>query len=200
MINIVVLVSGGGTNLQAILDAQAKGEIRGGSVTFVISSSPDAYALVRAQKNNIGTAVINPKDFDSRAQFDAAVSKALADADAGLVVYAGFNYILGTAVTDKYPKRMINVHPSLIPAFCGEGFFGLRVHKAALNYGVKITGATVFYVNEICDGGEIIMQKAVPVLDGDTPEILQKRVMEQAEHEILPKAINLVVSEIERRG
>jgi len=194
MVNIVVLVSGGGTNLQAILDAQERGEIKNGKVYHVISSNPEAYALIRAKNHGVNSSVINLKTFASRDEFDAAIVKKLDELNAGLVVYAGFNFILGEAVTNKYANKMINVHPSLIPSFCGKGFYGLKVHQAVLDYGVKLTGATVHYVNEVCDGGKIIMQKAVPVLENDTTETLQKRVMEEAEWELLPKAINKIIN------
>ena len=189
---IVVLVSGGGSNLQALIDAQHSGVLKRGGIVRVISSKPDAFALTRAARAGIETQVLCPGDYETRAAFDTALLAALADARADLVVLAGFLYVLGPQVVKAYPRRIINVHPSLIPSFCGDGFYGLRVHRAALDYGVKVTGATVHFVNEITDGGQIILQKAVDVLEGDTPEILQKRVMEQAEWVLLPQAAELV--------
>ena len=193
---IAVLVSGGGTNLQALIDAQASGIIRSGEIGLVISSKPGVYALERAQKAGIKTAVCERKSFADKADFDAALLEVLSENGIELIVLAGFMCILGKEFTDRYPERIINIHPSLIPSFCGEGYFGLRVHEAALSYGVKVTGATVHFVNEIPDGGRIIMQKAVYIQDGDTPEILQRRVMEQAEWEILPLACEKVSAEI----
>ncbi len=191
MLNIVVLVSGGGTNLQALLDAEEAGEIHGGRITQVISSSPEAYALERAARHGVPGTVINRKAYADAAEFDAALLKELKRAEADLIVLAGFLCILGEEIVRAYANRIINVHPSLIPAFCGKGFYGLRVHKAALDYGVKVTGATVHFVNEIPDGGAIILQKAVAVQPQDTPETLQLRVMRQAEWELLPKAVSL---------
>ena len=191
MKNIVVLVSGGGTNLQALIDAQKNGIIKNGRISCVISSKPDAYALKRANSSGIKTVVVNRKEFSSSADFDKHILNALNSEKADLIVLAGFMYILGKQVTDKYENRIINVHPALIPSFCGEGFYGLRVHKAALEYGVKLTGATVHFVNEQADAGPIILQKSVEVNQGDTPELLQKRVMEQAEWIILPQAVSL---------
>ena len=191
MLNIVVLVSGGGTNLQALLDAEEAGEIHGGRITQVISSSPEAYALERAARHGVPGTVINRKAYADAAEFDAALLKELKRAEADLIVLAGFLCILGEEIVRAYANRIINVHPSLIPAFCGKGFYGLRVHKAALDYGVKVTGATVHFVNEIPDGGAIILQKAVAVQPQDTPETLQLRVMRQAEWELLPKAGSL---------
>ncbi len=191
MKNIVVLVSGGGTNLQALIDAQNRGEITGGKITCVVSSNPDAYALTRAQNNGIATEVIRRKDYDAFEKYDAALTKLLKSKNADLIVLAGFMTILGSQVIRAFENRIINIHPALIPSFCGEGFYGLRVHEAALEKGVKVTGATAHFVNEICDGGPIILQKAVAVHSGDTPEVLQKRVMEQAEWQILPKAVAL---------
>ena len=191
MKNIVVLVSGGGTNLQALIDAQNRGEIKAGSITCVISSNPNAYALTRASENGIETAVIRRRDFDAFDDYDAALTKLLREKKADLVVLAGFMTILGSQVIRAFENRIINIHPALIPSFCGEGYYGLRVHEEALKKGVKVTGATAHFVNEICDGGPIIIQKAVEVQNGDTPEILQKRVMEQAEWKILPKAVAL---------
>lgn len=191
MKNIVVLVSGGGTNLQALIDAQKNGIIKNGRISCVISSKPDAYALKRANSSGIKTVVVNRKEFSSSADFDKHILNAINSEKADLIVLAGFMYILGKQVTDKYENRIINVHPALIPSFCGEGFYGLRVHKAALEYGVKLTGATVHFVNEQADAGPIILQKSVEVVQGDTPELLQKRVMEQAEWIILPQAVSL---------
>ena len=191
MKNIVVLVSGGGTNLQALIDAQTRGEIIGGRIAQVISSNPEAYALTRAKQAGISTAVVNVKDFSDRREFDRQILAALREANADLIVLAGFLYILGKELIAAYENRIINVHPALIPSFCGEGFYGLRVHQAALDYGVKLTGATVHFVNEQADAGAIILQKAVEIKNGDTPEVLQKRVMEQAEWNILPRAVSL---------
>ncbi len=191
MKNIVVLVSGGGTNLQALIDAQNRGKIPNGKISCVISSNPDAYALQRAEKNDIATAVIRRKDYENQLAYDKALVGLLKSKNADLIVLAGFMTILGEYVIQSFRNQIINIHPSLIPSFCGEGFYGLRVHQEALKKGVKVTGATVHFVNEICDGGAIILQKAVEVQNGDTPEILQKRVMEQAEWQILPSAVSL---------
>ena len=191
MKNIVVLVSGGGTNLQALIDAQNRGELKNGKITCVISSNPNAYALTRAENNGIETAVIRRKDYDEFDKYDEALTKLLKSKNADLVVLAGFMTILGKGVIRAFENRIINIHPALIPSFCGEGYYGLRVHEEALKKGVKVTGATAHFVNEVCDGGPIIIQKAVEVKDGDTPEILQKRVMEQAEWKILPGAVAL---------
>ena len=191
MKNIVVLVSGGGTNLQALIDAQQRGEIAAGKITCVISSNPNAYALTRAENNNIETAVIRRKDFDDFDAYDKALTELLQSKNADVIVLAGFMTILGRRVIGAFENRIINIHPALIPSFCGEGYYGLRVHEEALKRGVKVTGATAHFVNEICDGGPIILQKAVEIKSGDTPEILQKRVMEQAEWKILPKAVAL---------
>lgn len=191
MKNIVVLVSGGGTNLQALIDAQNRGEIEGGKITCVISSNPNAYALERAENNSIATEVICRKDFASLEEYDEALTKLLHSKNTDLVVLAGFMTILGKKVISAFENRIINIHPALIPSFCGEGYYGLRVHEEALKKGVKVTGATAHFVNEICDGGPIILQKAVEIQNGDTPEILQKRVMEQAEWKILPQAVAL---------
>ncbi len=193
---IAVLVSGGGTNLQALIDAQANGIIKYGEIGLVISSKEGAYALERAAAAGIPTAVCNRRSFECKADFDAALLSLLEDFGAELIVLAGFMCILGKDFTDRYPERIINIHPALIPSFCGEGFYGLRVHEAALSYGVKLTGATVHFVNEVADGGKIIMQKAVEVKEGDTPEILQRRVMEEAEWIILPEAVELVSKKI----
>lgn len=191
MNNIVVLVSGGGTNLQALIDAQNRGEIKNGEISCVISSNPNAYALTRAQNNNISTEVIRRKDFAEFDEYDNALTNLLKSKNADVVVLAGFMTILGSKVISAYKNKIINIHPSLIPSFCGEGYYGLKVHEAALKKGVKVTGATAHFVNEVCDGGPIIIQKAVEIKNGDTPEILQKRVMEQAEWKILPKAVSL---------
>ena len=191
MKKIAVLVSGGGTNLQALIDAQNRGEIKNGEIVCVISSNPNAYALTRAENNNIQTEVIRRKDYEQFEAYDNALTELLKSKEIDLVVLAGFMTILGKTVISEYRNRIINIHPSLIPSFCGEGFYGLRVHEGALEKGVKVTGATAHFVNEICDGGPIIIQKAVEIQNGDTPEILQKRVMEQAEWMILPKAVSL---------
>lgn len=189
MVKIAVLVSGGGTNLQAILDSEARGELKHGTVTLVVASKPNVYALERAAKAGVPSVVVSRKDYATGEAFDAALLQILQDHGIGLVVLAGFLSILGPSVIEAYPNRILNVHPSLIPSFCGEGFYGLKVHEAALEKGVKVTGATVHFVNEICDGGKILKQKAVEVLPNDTPETLQRRVMEQAEWVILPQAI-----------
>ncbi len=191
MKNIVVLVSGGGTNLQALIDAEKNGEIKGGKITCVISSKADAYALERAAKNGIKGIVLPRKDYADSHEYSKAMLEMLKAENADLVVYAGFMTILDESVCRAYPNKMMNVHPALIPSFCGKGYYGLRVHEEALKKGVKVTGATVHFVTEECDGGPIILQKAVYVENGDTPEILQKRVMEQAEWKILPKAVSL---------
>ena len=191
MKNIVVLVSGGGTNLQALIDAQKSGKISGGKITCVISSNSEAYALTRAKDNNIPSRIIARKEFSDITSYSKAIRDALIEEKADLVVFAGFMSILDEQVAKAFPYKMINVHPALIPSFCGKGFYGLHVHEAALASGVKLTGATVHFVTEVCDGGPIIIQKAVEVRYGDTPEILQKRVMEQAEWEILPNAVSL---------
>ncbi len=195
-IKIAVLVSGGGTNLQALIDAQRNGIIKSGEISLVISNKPDAYALQRAQNAGIQTATVLKKECNSQEAFENRIKAILSENGIELIVLAGFMAILSESFTSSYPRRIINVHPSLIPSFCGKGFYGLRVHEAALAYGVKVTGATVHFVNEIPDGGEIIMQKAVYISDGDTPEILQKRVMEQAEWQILPASVEKVCSEI----
>ena len=191
MLNIAVFVSGGGTNLQALIDAQDRGEIKNGKITFVLASNENAYALERAKKAGIEAAVVNRKQYASKADYDKAVLKALEGRNIDLIVLAGFLSILGEELVSKYNNRIINVHPSLIPLFCGDGFYGKKVHTAVLNSGMKVTGATVHFVNEITDGGAIILQKAVPIEQGDNEEILQYRVMRQAEWEILPKAVSL---------
>ena len=194
---IAVLVSGGGTNLQALINAQGS-TLRSGRISLVVSNNRDAYALERAKQAGIETAVILKKECGSQAAFEDALMCLLDGHGIDIIVLAGFMTILTERFTSHYPKRILNVHPSLIPSFCGEGFYGLRVHQAALDYGVKVTGATVHFVNEIPDGGEIILQKAVEIQPGDTPEILQKRVMELAEWKILPAAVELVCSGLQK--
>ncbi len=189
---IAVLVSGGGTNLQALIDAQKSGIINNGEIKLVISNKAGAYALERAKNVGIDTAVVLKSELGSATAFEAKIKELLTSYSIDIIVLAGFMSILSEDFTKSYPKRIINVHPALIPSFCGKGFYGLHVHEAALEYGVKVTGATVHFVNEIPDGGEIILQKAVDVLEGDTPEVLQKRVMEQAEWKILPEAVEKV--------
>ncbi len=191
MVRIAVLVSGGGTNLQALIDAQGRGEIPDGQIAAVISSSPDAFALERAKKAGIPGYVIDRKAFASNQAMTVALTQQLKELDIGLVVLAGFMYILTPELIDAYPNAILNVHPALIPSFCGEGFYGLHVHEAALAYGVKVTGATVHFVSADCDGGPIVLQQAVPIEEGDTAEVLQRRVMEQAEWKILPRAVAL---------
>ena len=193
---IAVLVSGGGTNLQALMDAQKNGIIRSGEIVLVLSDNKDAYALTRAENAGIKTAAVLKKDYENRAVFCEAIQSILDAEGVDLIILAGFLSILSADFTRHFDKRIINIHPSLIPSFCGAGFYGLKVHEAALAYGVKVSGATVHYVNEIPDGGEIIAQKAVEVLEGDTPEILQKRIMEQAEWIILPQAAEKVCAKI----
>jgi len=190
---IAVLVSGGGTNLQALIDAQAAGIIKSGEISLVISNNKEAFALQRAKKAGIKTATVIKKP-KMQAEFEDEIVSLLEKNKIDYIVLAGFMCILSESFTARYPKKIINVHPSLIPSFCGKGFYGLHVHEAALSYGVKVTGATVHFVNEIPDGGEIIMQKAVPVKKSDTPELLQRRVMEKAEWIILPKAVEKVCS------
>lgn len=191
MLNIAVFVSGGGTNLQALIDAQNRGEIKNGKITFVLASNEGAYALERAKKAGIESTVVSRKAYGSKAEYDRAVLDALEGRNIDLIVLAGFLSILGEDLINEYKNRIINIHPSLIPLFCGDGFYGKRVHTAVLNSGVKVTGATAHFVNEITDGGAIILQKAVPVEQGDNEDILQYRVMRQAEWEILPKAVSL---------
>ena len=193
---IAVLVSGGGTNLQALLDTQARGEMPNGQIALVLSNKKDAYALTRAKKAGVPTEIVQKKDCRDAADFEAQILAHLQAHGIELIVLAGFMCILSESFTMQYKKRIINVHPSLIPSFCGTGFYGLYVHEAALAYGVKVTGATVHYVNEIPDGGEIILQKAVEILQNDTPETLQKRVMEEAEWILLPKAVEMAAKEI----
>ena len=193
---IAVLVSGGGTNLQALLEAEEAGKIPHGEIAMVISNNPNAYALERAKNFGVPAACINKKELGSQAAFEAELQAVLERNGTDLIILAGFMCILTENFTSKWPKRIINVHPALIPSFCGEGFYGLRVHQAALDYGVKVTGATVHFVNEIPDGGEIIAQKAVYIEEGDTPEILQRRVMEQAEWILLPEAAEKVCASL----
>lgn len=201
MKNIVVLVSGGGTNLQALIDAQRNGMLPNGNISCVISSNPEAYALVRAKENGIATRVISPKFYSTQEAFTNALLEALFQEYADLIVLAGFMTILDERIIHAYRNQIINVHPSLIPSFCGQGFYGLRVHEAVLQRGVKLTGATVHFVNEIADDGPIILQQAVSVLPGDTPETLQKRVMQEAEWKILPQAVSLFCDDrLEVRG
>ncbi|MBE6605054.1 MAG: phosphoribosylglycinamide formyltransferase [Ruminococcaceae bacterium] len=198
-VRIAVLVSGGGTNLQALIDAQQAGIIKSGTLSLVISNNEGAYALTRAQNAGIKTVVINKKALGGQTAFEDRLLATLAAEQIDLIVLAGFMVILTKRVTDAYAERILNVHPSLIPSFCGEGFYGLRVHEAALAYGVKVTGATVHFVNEIPDGGRIILQRAVEIREGDTPEILQRRVMQEAEWQILPRATELVAKEIKEK-
>ena len=197
MKKIAVLVSGGGTNLQALIDAQGS-VIRNGEIALVISNNPNAYALERARNAGVPGAVITRKEYGSKEAFEDALQAVLERNGTDLIILAGFMAILSERFTAKWPKKILNVHPSLIPSFCGEGFYGLRVHEAALSYGVKVTGATVHFVNEIPDGGEIIAQKAVYIEDGDTPEILQRRVMEQAEWILLPQAAEKVCADLQK--
>lgn len=195
--NIAILVSGGGTNLQALIDAQKSGILRSGEIKLVISNNPDAYALERATKDDIDTFVCNKKELGEK--FEDTLIEVLENNNIDVIVLAGFMCILSERFTSRFANRIINVHPSLIPSFCGKGFYGLRVHEAALEYGVKVTGATVHFVNEIPDGGKIIMQKAVYINDDDTPETLQKRVMQEAEWIILPQAVEKVCSEFKHK-
>ena len=196
---IAVLVSGGGTNLQALIDAQGSA-IQNGRIELVISNNPNAYALTRAANANIPSLVLTKKECGSQGAFEEAIVSALEENGIDLIVLAGFMSILTEGFTSRYPERIINVHPSLIPSFCGKGYYGLRVHEEALAYGVKVTGATVHFVTEIPDGGRIILQKAVEIQEGDTPEVLQKRVMEQAEWKILPQAVEMVCAKLARKG
>lgn len=195
---IAVLVSGGGTNLQALLDAQQSGLLTDGEIVLVIASNAKAYALTRAAQAGVPAVVCSRKELGSQAAFESAISQALADHGVELIVLAGFMSILSEDFTSRWPRRILNVHPSLIPSFCGKGYYGLKVREAALAYGVKVTGATVHFVNEVPDGGEILLQKAVEVLPGDTPEVLQRRVMEQAEWILLPQATQMISEEIRR--
>ena len=191
MMNIAVFVSGGGTNLQALIDAQNRGEIKNGKITFVIASNDGAYALERAKKAGIPTAVVSRKSYSSKEEYDKAILAKLDGKNIDLIVLAGFLSILGKELVEKYANKIINIHPSLIPLVCGDGFYGKKVHTAVLASGMKVTGATAHFVNEITDGGAIILQKAVPIEQGDNEDILQYRVMRQAEWEILPKAVSL---------
>ena len=193
-VKIAVLVSGGGTNLQALLDSEQRGELKSGKISAVISNVKDAYALKRAQNAGVKTYTVTKKEYGTN--FENKIIQILDEEKIDLIVLAGFLAILSKDFTSKYPNRIINVHPSLIPAFCGKGYYGLKVHDAALAYGVKVTGATVHFVNEVPDGGKIIMQKAVEIKDDDTSEVLQRRVMEEAEWIILPKAVEKVAAEI----
>lgn len=199
MVRIAVFVSGGGTNLQKLIDAQTSGALHSGEIVLVLSSNPEAYALERAKRAGISTAVCSGKLLGGQEAMEAAISKILAEHEIELIVLAGFMSILSEDFTRQWPERILNVHPSLIPSFCGKGYYGLKVHEAALSYGVKVTGATVHFVNEIPDGGRIIAQKAVEVLDGDTPETLQRRVMEQAEWILLPQVVEQVCAEMRKK-
>ena len=196
---IAVLVSGGGTNLQALLDAQAAGKLEDGEIVLVIASNSKAFAIQRAEKAGVPAVVCSRKALGSQEAFEEAITRALTDHGVELIVLAGFMSILSEDFTRQWPERILNVHPSLIPSFCGKGFYGLKVHEAALDYGVKVTGATVHFVNEVPDGGRILLQKAVDILPDDTPETLQRRVMEQAEWKLLPQAVQMVAQEI-RKG
>lgn len=191
---IAVLVSGGGTNLQALLDAERDGIIKSGKISLVCSNNPNAYALIRAKNSGVKTVVISRKEFGE--EFENKLTSTLEENETDLIILAGFMCILSEKFTSRFANKIINVHPSLIPSFCGKGFYGLRVHEAALEYGVKVTGATVHFVNEVPDGGKIILQKAVEIYDSDTPETLQKRVMEEAEWKILPAAAEIVAKQI----
>lgn len=195
---IAVFVSGGGTNLQALIDAQKSGILQSGEIALVLASNHKAYALTRAAENNIPSVVVVRKEFDSQLAYEEKVKEVLKEYGIELIVLAGFMSILSENFTSAFPKRIINIHPSLIPSFCGKGYYGLKVHEAVLAYGVKVTGVTVHYVNEIPDGGEILMQKAVEVKDGDTPEVLQRRVMEEAEWILLPRATEQVSKELQK--
>ncbi len=195
-VKIAVMVSGGGTNLQALIDAEKSGIIKSGKISLVLSNKSDAYALSRAENANIPTAVIEKKACADAEDFENKLIETLDASGIEIIVLAGFMCILSEKFTSHYRNRIINVHPSLIPSFCGKGFYGLKVHEAALAYGVKVSGATVHFVNEIPDGGKIIMQRAVYIHDGDTPEILQRRIMEEAEWKILPESCELVCSEM----
>ena len=198
MVRIAVLVSGGGTNLQALIDAQSRGELKNGRIAAVLSSRPDAYALERAARAGIPGYVVARKDFASNREMTVALVDKLRELNIGLVVLAGFLHILTGEMVAAFPNAILNVHPALIPSFCGAGYYGLHVHEAALAYGVKLTGATVHFVNEEPDGGPIVLQKAVEIQPGDTPETLQRRVMEQAEWKLLPQATQMISEEIRR--
>ena len=195
-VKIAVLVSGGGTNLQALIDAEKSGILTSGKIALVLSNKEDAYALERAKNANIETAVVTKAACGSQEAFEAKIKETLTAHGIEIIILAGFMSILSEEFTSAYPKKILNVHPSLIPSFCGKGFYGLHVHEAALAYGVKVTGATVHFVNEIPDGGEIILQKAVEIREGDTPEVLQRRVMEEAEWKLLPAAAEKVCADI----
>lgn len=195
-IRIAVLVSGGGTNLQALIDAQNNGKLKSGRIAHVISSSAGAYAIIRASNEGIPYTVIERKKYDTQLEFEDKIKTVLSENNIQLIVLAGFMNIFSINFTSQYPRRIINVHPSLIPSFCGKGYYGLRVHEAAINYGVRVTGATVHFVNEIPDGGEIILQKPVAVRKSDTPESLQRRIMEQAEWKILPRAVEMIAKKM----
>ncbi len=197
-VRVAVLVSGGGTNLQALIDAQRSGIIKHGEIALVVSNNPEAFAITRAEKADIPSEIISSKEYKEQAAFEEKLISTLEQNNIDLIVLAGFMRILSENFTSKYPKRIINVHPSLIPAFCGKGYYGLKVHEAALAYGVKVTGATVHFVNEIPDGGRILLQQPVMIEDDDTPETLQRRVMEQAEWILLPQAAELVAAQIKR--
>ena len=194
MLKIAVLVSGGGTNLQALIDAQEAGKNPNGTIALVVSSNSKAYALERAKQHRIETAVLPRRKYATTEEYDQALLALMQEHEIDLIVLAGFMCILDSTFTRAYDRRIVNVHPSLIPSFCGDGFYGLHVHEAALAYGVKVTGATVHFVNEVTEGGQIIMQKAVEVFPDDTPETLQRRVMEQAEWEILPRTVAMICS------
>ena len=193
---IAVLVSGGGTNLQALLDAEDSGALKSGNIVLVVSNNPNAYALERAERRGVETAVADKARYPTQEEFETYLNSLLEKREIDLIILAGFMRILTENFTKNWPRRILNVHPALIPSFCGKGFYGIKVHEAALAYGVKVTGATVHFVNEVPDGGEILLQKAVPVRKDDTPEILQRRVMEQAEWKLLPRAAELVSREI----
>ncbi|MBQ8973835.1 MAG: phosphoribosylglycinamide formyltransferase [Clostridia bacterium] len=196
---VAVLVSGGGTNLQALINAQRRGAIPSGKIELVVSNVEGAYALERAKKAGISARTILRRAYSSQAEFEGAIIRALEEAQIDIIVLAGFLAILSESFTSRYPRRILNIHPSLIPSFCGEGFYGLKVHEAALQKGVKVSGATVHFVNEIPDGGEILLQKAVAVRADDTPETLQKRIMRLAEWKLLPKAVEMVCAEMKER-
>ncbi len=196
--NIAVFVSGGGTNLQALIDSGKEKKLKNGKIKLVVSNKEDAYALKRAENENIKTEIVLKKNFDTQKDFEEKLYSLMIENNIDLIVLAGFMSILTKNFTSRFEKRIINVHPSLIPSFCGKGFYGIHVHEAALKYGVKISGATVHFVNEIPDGGEIIYQKAVKILKNDTPQSLQKRIMQQAEWKILPKAVEKICSEISK--
>ena len=199
-VKIAVFVSGGGTNLQALIDSEKRGELKSGKISLVLSNKEGVYALERAKNAGIPSVTVTKTECGSQEAFEAKIKEILAENGIELIILAGFMSILSEDFTSAYPKRILNVHPSLIPSFCGKGFYGLHVHEAALAYGVKVTGATVHFVNEIPDGGEIILQRAVEIKEGDTPEILQKRVMEEAEWHLLPAAAEVVSARIRQMG